>query len=121
LLWQTEQHPKADRVSSHPLDPLSPRRARLERITKILGFAGHLPVPELHDAYRVRRPPIVGQDQFSDPEVGRTEYPPHREALLVRLCKTRCLDVVPTADAFPRLRILEHRVLSVNPMLLFEV
>src|SRR6516225_10740412 len=105
----------------HPLNPLRTRRARFERITEILSFADHIPVPELHNAHRVRRLPVVGEDEFSDPEVGSAEYPPHREALLVRLRKTRCLNVVPTADTLPRLRIFEHRVLSVNPMLRFEV
>jgi hypothetical protein len=40
-------------VSKHPLNPLNARRARFERITEVLGFADHLPVPELHNAYRV--------------------------------------------------------------------
>src|SRR5580704_478424 len=99
----------------HPLNPLNARRARFERITEVLGFADHLPVPALHNAHRVRRLPVVGEDEFSDPEVGSAEYPSHSEAFLVRLCETRCLNVVPTADALPRLRILEHCVLLVNP------
>ena len=49
-----------DYVSTHPLNPLNPRRARFERITEVLGFAGHLPVPELHNAHRVRRLLVVG-------------------------------------------------------------
>src|SRR5580700_3989844 len=105
----------------NPLNPLNSRRARFERITEVLGFADHLPVPELHNAHRVRRLPVVCEDEFSNPEVGSTEYPPHREAFLVRLCETRCLNVVPTADALPRLRILEHCVLLVNLMLRREI
>src|SRR5258708_7470644 len=112
---------QTDDVSMHPLNPLSSRSARFERITEVLGFADHLPAPELHNAHRVRRLPVVGEDELSDPEVGSAEYPPHREAFLVRLCETRCLNVVPTADALPRLRILEHCVLSVNLMLRLEV
>src|SRR5260221_9837319 len=110
-----------DYVSTHPLNPLNPRRARFERITEVLGFAGHLPVPKLHNAHCVRRQPVVGEDEFSDPEVGIAEHPPHCEAFLVRLRATRCLNVVSTADALPRLRILEHCVLLVNLMLRLEV
>ena len=105
----------------HPFNPLNARRARFERITEVLGFADHLPVPELHDAHRVRRLPVVGEDKFSDPEVGSAEYPPHREAFLVGLRETGCLNVMPTTDALPLLRILEHCVLSVNLMLRLEV
>ena len=77
----------ADDVSIHPLNPLSSRRARFERITEVLGFADHLPAPELHNAYRVRRLPVVGEDELSDPEVGSAEYPPHREAFLFGCAK----------------------------------
>jgi len=91
-----------DYVSTHPLNPLSPRRARFERITEVLGFAGHLAVFELHDAHGVRELPVIGEDEFSNPEVGSAEYPAHRETFLVRLRGTRCLNVVPAADALPR-------------------
>jgi hypothetical protein len=55
------------------------------------------------------------------PEVGSAEYPPHCEALCVRLSKARRLNVAPAADALARLRVLEHRILSVNLMLCLEV
>src|SRR5215468_1958087 len=112
---------RAVNVSMHALNPLNARRARFERITEVLGFADHLPVPELHNAHCVRRLPVVGEDEFGDPEVGSAEYPPHREAFLVRLRETGCLNLMPTADALPRLRILEHGVLLVNLMLRLEV
>src|SRR5215469_5249326 len=117
--------PKAEsrtaNVSKHPLNPLNARRARFERIPEVLGFADHLPVPELHNAHCVRRLPVVGEDEFSDPEVGSAEYPSHREAFLVRLRETGCLNVLSTMDALPRLRILEHCVLLVNLMLRLEL
>src|SRR5437773_2755268 len=94
---------------------------RLKRIAEILGLAGHLPVAELHDAHGVRWPPVVGEYEFSDPEVGSAEDPPHCEALSVRLSKARRLNIAPAADALARLRILEHRVLSVNLVLRLEV
>src|SRR5215470_7556760 len=105
---------RAANVSKHLLNPLNARRARFERIPEVLGFADHLPFPELHNAHRVRRLPVVGKDEFGDPEVGSAEYPPHREAFLVRLRETRCLNVMPATDALARLRILEHCVLLVN-------
>jgi hypothetical protein len=97
---------EADYVSMNPLNPLNARRARFERITEVLGFADHLPVRELHNAHRVRRLLVVGEDEFSDPKVGGAEYPTHRESFLVRLRETGCLNVMATADALPRLRIL---------------
>src|SRR6516165_8919100 len=85
-----------------------------------MGLAGHLPLSELHDAQRVRRP-CIGDDEFSDPEVGSAEYPPHCEALSARLNKARGLNVAPAADALARLRVLEHRILSVNLVLSLKV
>jgi hypothetical protein len=87
--------------SKHPLNPLNARRARFERITEVLGFADHLPVPELHNAYRVRRLPVGGENEFSDPEVGSADYTPHREAFLVWLREAGCLNVMPTTDTLP--------------------
>jgi hypothetical protein len=52
---------------THRFDPLSPRRSWLERIAKVLGLAGYLPIFELHYAHRIRRLPIVSKDEFSDP------------------------------------------------------
>src|SRR5262245_16173095 len=107
--------------STHWFDPLSPRRPWLERIAKVLGLAGYLPIFELHYAHRVGRLPVVRKDEFSDPKVGNTQYPPYSEALFVWLRETRCLNVAPTADALSRLRILEDCVLSINLVLLVEV
>src|SRR5205814_7942476 len=114
-------HSYGCRVSGQPLDPLRARRPRLERIAEILGLAGHLPIEELHDAHGVSRPPIIGQDVFSNPKVGRADHPPYCEAFPVRLHGARRLNLPPTADALARLRIFEHRVLSVNLMLRLEV
>src|SRR2546423_411335 len=114
-------HPYGGQVSGPPLDPLRPRRPRLEWIAEILGLAGHLPIEELHDAHGVRRPPVIVQDIFGDPEVARADYPSHREAFPVRLRGARQLNVLPAADALTRLRIFEYRVLPVNLVLPLEV
>src|SRR5205085_5561975 len=116
-----DNHTYAGWVSAHRLDPLSARRPGLKRVGEVLGLAGHLPVSELHDAHRVRRPPVVGEYEFSDPEVGSAEDPPHCEALAARLSKAGRLNFAPAADALARLRVLEHRILSVNLVLRLEV
>jgi hypothetical protein len=54
-------------ISAHPLDPLGARGPRLEGIAEVLGLPGNLPVAELHDAHRVRRLAVIGQDEFADP------------------------------------------------------
>src|SRR5208282_1893265 len=59
--------------------------------------------------------------EFSDPEVGSAEYPPYCEPLSARLSKARRLNVAPAADALARLRVLEHRILSVNLVLSLKV
>src|SRR5208337_2830423 len=94
-------------VSSHSLDPLRARGSGLERVGKVLGLAGHLAIPELHDAHRIGRPAVIGEDEFRDPEVARADDATHREALRVRLRDARGPDVVPAPDALARLRVFE--------------
>src|SRR3984885_12302891 len=108
-------------MSFHSLNQMRARRSGLERVAKVLGLAGYLAIQELHDAYRVGRPAVIGEDEFRDPEIARADDPAHREALEVRLHGARCLDVVPAPDALARLRVLEHCVLSVNVVLNIEV
>src|SRR5437868_4527898 len=93
-------------ISAHPLDPLSARRPRLEGIAEVLGLTGNLPVSELHDTHRVRRRAVICQDEFSDPKVGSTEYALDLKALLVRLGKTRRVNIAPTSDPLPGLWVL---------------
>jgi len=56
-----------------------------------------------------------------DPEIARTDYPPHSEAFPVRLRGARRLNVPSATDTLARLRIFEHSVLSINIVLRFEV
>src|SRR3954452_4323896 len=116
-----EDHPYGGQDLGHPLDPWRARRPRLERIAEILGLAGHLAIAELHDTHGVRRPPVVRQDIFGDPEVASTGHPPLREAFAVRLRGARRLDLPSPPDALARLRIVEHRVLPVDLVLRLEV
>src|SRR5271166_486081 len=108
-------------VSSHSLDPLRARGSGFERVGKVLGLAGHLAIHELHDAHGVRRPAVIGEDEFGDPEVARADDAAHREALRVRLRDAGGLDVVPAPDALARLRVLEQCVLPVYVVLNIEV
>jgi hypothetical protein len=100
---------------------LGARGPRGEGIAEVLGLAGHLAVPKLHDADRVGRLAVVGEDKLGDPEVGGAHDAPHREALLVGLGGARRLDVAPAANALARLRVLEHGVLAVDLVLDLEV
>ena len=97
------------------------RRCRVKPIGEILRFVSHQPVAELHDTHRVRRQAVVCKDEFSDPKVGSTEYAPHHKALLVRLRKTRRLNIAPTADPLPGLRVLKHCIVVVNLVLCLEI
>src|ERR1700676_1785637 len=118
---QSIQSGEIARSSAHRLAPLSARGPRLEGVAEVLGLTGNLAVFELHDAHRVRRHAVVGQDEFSDPKVGSTEYAPHAKALLVRLRRTRRLNIAPAADPFPGLRVLKHGIVVVNFVLRLEI
>src|ERR1700685_104895 len=107
--------------SAHQLDPLSARRTRLEGVAEVLGLAGNLAVSKLHDTHRVGRRAVVCQDEFTDPKVAGTEYAPHTKALLVRLRRTRRLDIAPAADSLAGLRVLEHCIVVVNVVLCLEI
>jgi len=108
-------------ISAYPLDPLSARSPRLKGIAEVLGLTGNLRVSELHDAHRVRRQAVVCKDEFSDPKLGSTEYAPHPKALLVRLRRTRRLNIAPTADPLPGLWVLKHCIVVVNLVLCLEI
>src|ERR1700722_4455862 len=98
---------------SHAFDQMGARRSRLEGVTEVLCLAGDLAIQKLHDAHRIGRLAIIGEDEFRNPEIAAADNAAHTEALRVRLCGTRGLDVVPPPDAFARLRVLEHGILSV--------
>ena len=51
------------------LNPLIPPTRCFKGIRKILGLVNNLAVAELHNAYRVRRSPLIGDGVFRDPEI----------------------------------------------------
>jgi hypothetical protein len=61
------------------------RRSGLERVAKVFGLAGDLAIHELHDAHRVGRLAIIGEDEFRHPEVASADDSTHRESLRIRL------------------------------------
>jgi hypothetical protein len=56
-------------TSFHPLNPLTPPIRCLKRIRKILRFVNDFAVAKLHNAYRVRHSPVIGDVVLRDPEI----------------------------------------------------
>src|SRR6185312_3551368 len=81
------------------LDQVRPRRARLKWIAEILRLAGDLAVAEFHDAYGVRRRPVIGEHEFGDPEVAVADDPLDGEALCARLHRSALLNLASAANA----------------------
>src|ERR1700732_4730304 len=97
------------------------RGSRGEPVGEILRFVGHQSFAELHDAHRVRRYAVIGQYEFSDPEIAAADHSPDLKTLLVRLAASALLNVVPAADPLARLRIVKHRILAVDFMFDLEI
>ena len=96
------------------LDEVRAGRARLEMLGEILGFVRHQPVAEFHDAHDVGRRAVIGEGELGDPQVAAADDAPHREALLAGLEVSAFPNVVPPADPFARLRVIEHGVLAID-------
>src|ERR1700730_2641452 len=93
--------------------PMSPHpSAQPIARAKVLGLARRRAIQRLHDAHRIGRLPVIGEDEFRDPEVTRADDSAHREALGVRLSDARGLYVVPAPDALARLRGFGKFVIS---------
>src|SRR5436190_16640481 len=103
------------------LDQKRPRRPGREWIAEILRLAGDLSVAEFHDAYSVRWHAVIVEHEFGDPEVAVADDPLDGEALLIRLHRSALLNLASAANAFARLRVVEHRILAINLMLDCEV
>src|ERR1700758_1540442 len=97
------------------------RRSGFEPVGEKLGFVRYLPVTEFHEADDVRRPAVVGQYEFADPEIAAADNAPNREALLVGLDGSAFLDMAPAADPLARLRIIEYGILAVDIVLGLEI
>src|SRR6202790_2919807 len=85
-------------------------------VGEILRFVDHQSFAEFHDARRVRWYAVIGQHEFSDPEIAAADHSPDRKALLVWLDGSALLNVMPAADPLARLRVIKHGVLAVDFM-----
>src|SRR6266850_4728096 len=97
------------------------RGRRVKPIGEILRFISHQSFAEFHDAHRVRWHAVIGEYEFSDPEIAAADNSPDRKTLLVRLAESALLNVVPAADPLARLRIIKHGILAVDFMLDLEI
>src|SRR5436190_11846498 len=103
------------------LDQMRARGGRIEPFGEILRFTGHQPVAEFHDAYRVGGHAVIGQHEFSDPEIAAAGNSPDRESLRVGLDEPALLNVATAADPLARLRIIKHGILAVDVMFGLEI
>src|SRR5580692_6834144 len=83
----------ASRLCAHPFDPLSAKCGSREWIRKVLRFPRNLVARELHDAHRVRRLAVIGQDQFGHPKITAANDSSDSKPLLVRLAGALALYV----------------------------
>src|SRR3954465_13829867 len=105
----------------HSLNKVRTRGCRVKPIGEILCFVGHQTFAEFHDAHRVRWYAVIGNDEFSDPEIAAADNSPDLKTLLVGLDGSALLNVVPAADPLARLRIIKHGILAVDFMFDLEI
>src|SRR6185503_2821513 len=90
------EHPMASR---DPLNQLAPPGWRLEGVCKVLRLSRYHVTSELHDAHCVRRLTVIGQNEFSDPEIAAANDSLDRKSLFARLTRALILYVAPAAGA----------------------
>src|ERR1700757_2136430 len=120
-LWSLPSGFRARTLLVDPFDPLSTRCGSPERVRKIRRLPRALAFPEFHDADRVRRPAVIGEDEFSDPEVTAANNTSDRKPLFVWLASALALYVAPAAGPLTRLRILQHCILVVDDVFRFKI
>src|SRR5439155_1458398 len=106
---------------AYSLNKMRTRGCRLKPIGEILRFVGHQSFAEFHDAHRVRWYAVIGEHEFSDPEIAAADNSLDRKTLLVWLDESALLNVVPAADPLARLRIIKHSILAVDFMFDLEI
>nr|WP_241178657.1 hypothetical protein [Mycobacterium sp. P7213] len=97
------------------------RRSRAEGIAEVLGLARDFAVHELHHAHHVGRPTVVGEDEFTDPQIATAQDAADREAFGVRLSLPRRLNAVAATNPLTRLGVFEDRIGPVDPVFGVEV
>ncbi len=86
-----------------------------------MRFVGNQSFAEFHNTDRVRRYAVIGEDEFGNPEIAAANNSPYRKMFFVWLNGSALLNVVPAADSFARLRIVEHSIIAVDFMLDLEI
>ena len=102
-------------ASSDLLNPLASPSWRVERICEILCFVHDLTVAELHNADRVRRPPLINNRVFRDPEVAFSENSLHLETRrFAGVMTPQSLQIGSPEDSLARLGIVANGIVIVN-------
>jgi hypothetical protein len=103
------------RRSRVPLNPLATPGWRFERIGEILRLVHDFTVAEFHNTYCVRRPPLVGDCVFRDPEIAVSENSLDVETgRLAWVMTSQSLQIASPQDSFAGLRIVTNGIVSVN-------
>src|SRR5215469_4599761 len=97
------------------------RGGRVKPIGEILRFVGHESFAKFHDAHRVRWYAVIGEYEFSDPEIAAANNSPDPKAFLVWLNESALLNIAPAMDSLARLRIFKHGIFAVNFMFGLEI
>ena len=79
---------------AHSLDKMRTRGAGVKPVGEILRFVGHQSFAEFHDAHRVRWYAVIGQYEFSDPEIAAADNSPDGKMLLAWLDGSALLNIV---------------------------
>ncbi len=110
-----------DGPARHRLRELGSPGGRRERVGEVLGLVHHLLISELHDAHRVGGLAVVGDDALAHPQVRVAGDPLDGEMPAGRVPAALRRDRDPAPEPFPRLGIVEDRVLGVDGVLGFGV
>src|SRR5690348_9983581 len=96
------------------LSPLRPPGGGCKGLGEVLRLVYDVSRAKLHDAHGVIRFPVVGDDQFGDPEIAVAAHAPDEELPPCRVVATLALDVASPMEPLTRLWILENRIIGVD-------
>src|SRR6202522_1328261 len=94
-----------------------PRGGGREGVGEVLGLVRDQVVFEFHDAYRVGRRAVVGNNALAHPQGAATGGPLDGEVAFGRVPAALLLDRRPAAEALPGLRVVQDRVVGVDRVL----
>src|SRR5260370_38476657 len=94
------------------IGPLRPPGGSFEGFGEVLRLAHDVARAKLHDAHGVVRFPVVGDDQFGDPQLAAAAHAPDDELPPCRVAATLALDVASPAEPLARLWIVVYALTS---------